>query len=55
MSQLLRQVETLTASVREIEEVPVVAAVASVHDNKLLHEMGDMVLHKLEVPGVRLY
>jgi alanyl-tRNA synthetase len=32
--------------------VPVVASVASVPDDKLLREMGDMVLHRLGKPGV---
>jgi alanyl-tRNA synthetase len=46
------QTDTLARAAREIEGVPVVATVASVPDDKLLREMGDMVLHKLARPGV---
>jgi alanyl-tRNA synthetase len=47
-----RQSETLAQSAREVKGVPVVAAVAEVPDDKLLREMGDMVLYKLGKPGV---
>jgi len=47
-----QQVETLSHTAREVEGVPVVAALASVPDDKLLREMGDQVLHKLDMPGV---
>ncbi len=47
-----QQVETLARAAREVEGVPVIAALASVPDDKLLREMGDLVLHKLEQPGV---
>ncbi len=47
-----QQTETLAQSAREVEGVPVVATVASVLDDKLLREMGDLVLHKLGKPGV---
>ncbi|HEV2583518.1 MAG TPA: alanine--tRNA ligase [Ktedonobacteraceae bacterium] len=47
-----QQTETLARTAREIEGVPVVATVAAVPDDKLLREMGDMVLRKLTRPGV---
>ena len=36
----------------DVEGVPVIAAAISVPDDKLLREMGDTVLRKLERPGV---
>ncbi|HVB72539.1 MAG TPA: alanine--tRNA ligase [Ktedonobacteraceae bacterium] len=48
----IQQTETLARSAREVEGVPVVAAVASVPDDRVLREMGDVVLHKLGKPGV---
>ena len=32
--------------------MPVIATVCSLQDNKLLREMGDVVLHSLDLPGV---
>jgi alanyl-tRNA synthetase len=46
-----QQAEKLARAAQEVEGVPVVAAVASVPDDKLLREMGDMVLHRLGRPG----
>jgi len=47
-----QQTETLAHAAKEVEGVPVVATTASVPDEKLLREMGDLVLHRLGRPGV---
>ena len=47
-----QQTETLAQTAREVGGVPVVATTASVPDEKLLREMGDMVLRRLGRPGV---
>ena len=47
-----QQAEALARSAKEVEGVPVVAATANVPDEKLLREMGDMVLRRLDRPGV---
>ncbi len=47
-----QQTETLAHAAKEVEGVPVVATTASVPDEKLLREMGDLVLRRLGRPGV---
>ena len=47
-----RQTEALARKALEVAGVPVVATSVDVPDEKVLREMGDMVLHKLERPGV---
>lgn len=47
-----QQTDKLARAAQEVEGVPVVAALAVVPDDKLLREMGDVVLHKLDRPGV---
>jgi alanyl-tRNA synthetase len=47
-----QQAKTLASFAKAVEGVAVVATVASVQDNKLLREMGTMVLHELGKPGV---
>jgi alanyl-tRNA synthetase len=47
-----QQTEALARAAQEVEGVPVVATVASVPDERLLREMGDMVLRRLGRPGV---
>jgi alanyl-tRNA synthetase len=47
-----RQTETIARKVQEVSGIPVVATSVDVPDEKVLREMGDMVLHKLERPGV---
>ncbi len=47
-----RQTETLARTARKVSGVPVVATSVDVPDEKVLREMGDMVLNKLEQPGV---
>src|SRR2546430_630817 len=47
-----RQTETLARKAQKVAEVLVVATSVDVPDEKVLREMGDMVLNKLEIPGV---
>jgi len=47
-----RQTETLARKAMDVAGVSVVAASVDVPDEKVLREMGDMVLNKLELPGV---
>ena len=47
-----RQTEALAQKAQEVDGVLVVAASVDVPDEKVLREMGDMVLNKLETPGV---
>jgi alanyl-tRNA synthetase len=47
-----RQTEALARKAQEVSGVPVVATSVDVPDEKVLREMGDMVLHKLDRPGV---
>jgi len=47
-----QQTETLARSAQEVSGVPVVAAAANIPDDKVLREMGDVVLKKLGKPGV---
>jgi alanyl-tRNA synthetase len=47
-----RQTEALARKAQEVAGVPVVATSVDVPDEKVLREMGDMVLNKLERPGV---
>ncbi len=51
-ASMQQQAETLASSAQEVDGVPVISTVCSVQDNKLLHEMGDVVLHSLELPSV---
>jgi alanyl-tRNA synthetase len=46
------QTEALATRAREISGVPVVAVSVDAPDDKVIREMGDMVLNKLEKPGV---
>jgi len=46
------QTEALARKAQEVAGVSVVAASVDVPDEKVLREMGDMVLNKLELPGV---
>ena len=48
----LQQIDTLARAAREVNGVPVVAAVVSAPDDRMLREMADPVLRKLEQPGV---
>lgn len=47
-----RQTEALAEKAQEVSGIPVVATTTSAPDDKVLREMGDMVLHKLGRPGV---
>jgi alanyl-tRNA synthetase len=47
-----QQTADLAARVREVAGVPVVAASVDVPDDKVIREMGDMVLNKIGRPGV---
>jgi len=47
-----RQTEALARKAQEVTGVSVVATSVDVPDEKVLREMGDMVLNKLELPGV---
>ena len=47
-----QQTAHLVSQVREIAGVPVVAASVDVPDDKVIREMGDMVLNKIGRPGV---
>lgn len=47
-----RQTEALAQTAQDVAGVPVVATVVDVPDDKVLREMGDMVLNKLGRPGV---
>lgn len=47
-----RQTEALARKAQEVSGVPVVATSADVPDDRVLREMGDMVLNKLDRPGV---
>jgi alanyl-tRNA synthetase len=46
------QTATLATQAHEVAGVPVVAATVNVHDDKVIREMGDMVLNKIGRPGV---
>jgi alanyl-tRNA synthetase len=48
----LQQTASLAARAREIADVPVVAASVDVPDEKMMREMGDMVLQELGRPAV---
>ena len=48
----LRQAEALAQKAQEVSGVPVVATTVDVPDDKVLREMGDMVLKRLGRPGV---
>jgi len=48
----LRQAEALAQKAQEVSEIPVVATTVDVPDDKVLREMGDMVLKRLGRPGV---
>ena len=48
----LQQIDTLARAAREVNGVPVIAAVVSAPDDRMLREMADPVLRKLEQPGV---
>jgi alanyl-tRNA synthetase len=47
-----RQANVLARKARDVSGVPVVATPADVPDERVLREMGDMVLKKLDRPGV---
>jgi len=47
-----RQAEALAQKAQDVAGVPVVATTADVPDDRVLREMGDMVLNKLGRPGV---
>ncbi len=47
-----RQVNVLAQRAQDVSGVPVVATTADVPDERVLREMGDMVLNKLDRPGV---
>jgi alanyl-tRNA synthetase len=47
-----QQVESLITRAREVNGIPVVAASVEVPDDKVIREMGDLVLNKLGRPGV---
>ncbi len=47
-----QQTARLASQVREVAGVPVVAASVDVPDDKVIREMGDMVLNKIGRPGV---
>jgi alanyl-tRNA synthetase len=47
-----RQTETLAQRTQDVSGVAVVATTVETPDDKVLREMGDMVLHKLNHPGV---
>jgi alanyl-tRNA synthetase len=47
-----QQTATLVSQAREVAGVPVVAATVEVPDDKVIREMGDMVLNKIGRPGV---
>jgi alanyl-tRNA synthetase len=48
----IQQTETLARSAQDVAGVPVVAVSANVPDDRVLREIGDVVLHKLGKPGV---
>ncbi len=48
----LRQAEALAQKAQEVSGIPVVATTVDVPDDKVLREMGDMVLKRLGRPGV---
>jgi alanyl-tRNA synthetase len=48
----IQQTETLARSAQDVSGIPVVAATANVPDDRVLREMGDVVLHRLDKPGV---
>ena len=48
----IQQTETLARAAQDVAGVPVVAVSASVPDDRVLREIGDVVLHKLGKPGV---
>ena len=48
----VRQTETLARSAQDVAGVPVVAVTANVPDDRVLRELGDVVLGKLAGPGV---
>jgi alanyl-tRNA synthetase len=47
-----RQTETLAQRAQDVSGIAVVATTVDTPDDKVLREMGDMVLHKLNRPGV---
>ncbi len=47
-----RQTEALAKKAQDVAGLPVVATSVDVPDDKVLREMGDMVLNKLDRPGV---
>jgi alanyl-tRNA synthetase len=47
-----RQTETLAQRAQDVSGIAVVATTVETPDDKVLREMGDMVLHKLNRPGV---
>jgi alanyl-tRNA synthetase len=47
-----QQTATLATQAREVAGVPVVAATVEVPDDKVIREMGDMVLNRIGRPGV---
>ncbi|HLH60903.1 MAG TPA: alanine--tRNA ligase [Ktedonobacteraceae bacterium] len=47
-----RQVETLAEKAQDVSGVPVVVATIDVPDDRMLREMGEMVLSKLGRPGI---
>jgi len=48
----IQQTEILARSAQDVAGIPVVSATASVPDDRVLRELGDVVLHKLGKPGV---
>lgn len=48
----IQQTEMLARSAQDVAGVPVVAVTANVPDDRVLREIGDVVLHKLGKPGV---
>ncbi len=48
----IQQTETLARAAQDVAGVPVVAVTANVPDDRVLREIGDVVLHKLGKPGV---
>ncbi|MGH2494117.1 MAG: alanine--tRNA ligase [Ktedonobacteraceae bacterium] len=48
----IQQTETLARAAQDVAGVPVVAVSANVPDDRVLREIGDVVLHKLGKPGV---
>jgi alanyl-tRNA synthetase len=47
-----QQAEALARKIQDVSGVPVVATTVDVPDERVLREMGDMVLNKLDRPGV---